>query len=509
MATKDKNISKLSKFTIQKRIGGGNFADVFLVFDKESQTQVAIKKIKTPKKQISPKILELLHSEIHVLKSIKNENIVKLYDSFRENDYYHLVMEYCNGGDFEKYLQSQEEQGISEEEALGYLKQLLNGFRALHDMKVMHRDFKLENILIKDGILKIADFGFCKQTDVAATSAGTGYYMAPEIMDRNFYTNKVDIWSLGVCLYRMLFKDFPFKPKDETRVALRAKIKENSVDFYNYGGRKISPKMQNLISSMLIEDPEKRIGWAEIYSHSLLNVAEPQKNGLSGSACEILKRKDLAKEKQKFQFEMNKLEYSTNPKIFSNKDCEMSLKKFAKEDDDEKCSFVTPMNDYSDIKESNAEKTLVRKKKKIDKVEESDEDEESLKTIQRKNDKNNSSKYAEKPLAKKKKESDYSSDEEKDDKFKKKQSKVSEKPNKKKEDSDSDEENYNLKKKPNKIKSDSDSDKEDYKLKKKETKTNKQEERGNNKKKKDSDSDESEEEDKKHKEKQRKNSKYE
>lgn len=492
MSTTASKPSKLSKYTIQKRIGGGNFADVYLVFDKDSQTQLAIKKIKTPKKQISPKILELLHSEIHVLKSIKNENIVKLYDTFRDSDYYHLVFEYCNGGDFERYLQSQESEGISEEEALSYLKQLLNGFRALHDMQVMHRDFKLENILLKDGILKIADFGFCKQTDIAATSAGTGYYMAPEIMDRNFYTNKVDIWSLGVCLYRMLFKEFPFKPKDETRVALRAKIKENNIDFYNYGGRKISLKMQNLIAGMLIEDPEKRIGWKEIYSHPILNANEPMQNlGLSGSACEILRRKDLAKEKQKFQFEMNKLEYSTNNKIFNNKDCETSLKRFAKEAEAEKSSFITPMEEYSEIKESNIEKTLTRKKKKIDKKEEEyssenddDKDEEILKTIKRKKDQ------------KKKKESDYSSDEVEDEKFKKSKKKVSK---------------YE-EKKPQKIKGNSDSssnDDEDYKLKKKQEKTNKNKEKQNKKKGFSDNEDESEEEAKKSKEKQRKPSKNE
>ena len=361
MEPASKNSAKNGKYHFQKRLGGGKFADVYLYFDNESESHVAIKKLKSSKSQLDAKILELLKSEINVLKSIRNENVVRLYDVFIENGYYHLVLEYCNEGDLENYIQKKPKKSIPEPEALGFLKQFLNGFKALHDLKVMHRDFKLENILLHDGVTKIADFGFCKQTDITQTCAGTGFYMAPEMMDFDLYTNKVDIWSLGVSLYRMLFGVFPFRPEEETKTALRSKIRENIIDF-NYGGRKISKEMQLLISGMLTEDPEKRIDWKNIYGHPLLNERENKLGALSGSACEILNKKEIEKEKQKAQFENNKLDYSTK-KSFNNKESEKSLKAYA---DDEPSTIE---EEYSKVQIQNSvefkkKSEIVEKKKK-------------------------------------------------------------------------------------------------------------------------------------------------
>ena len=325
-----------TKYIPQKKIGGGTFSEVFLCLSKPDHELVAIKKLKKTKSKLKPEFLGLLNSEINILTSIKNDNIVKLMETFLENDYYHLVFEYCSSGDLEKYLQNTPRKCIPEPEVLGFLKQLLNGFRGIHDLKVMHRDFKLDNILIKDGVLKIADFGFCKQGDLAETYAGTAYYMAPEIMDSENYTNKVDIWSLGVCLYRMVFGIFPFRPKKACKFALREEIREGKIEFC-FENKKISCEMEDLIRKMLVEDPKKRIDWNMIYEHPLLNQENGNREMFGGLASQVLNRKIIEREKVNFQFEANKKEYSVVEKTFDNKEAEKNEEVYSKKQNEFFC----------------------------------------------------------------------------------------------------------------------------------------------------------------------------
>lgn len=297
------NPTKLKNFAFQSKIGTGNFSEVWKATDNKNYNDVAIKIMDDKQIRSQPKVLELLKTEIHVLKTIKNPNVVKLYDSFQENGRYYLILEYCNSGDLENYMKKQPNRCISEAEALGFFKQLLNGFKALHEIKAMHRDFKLANVLIHDGVLKIADLGFSKVADLAKTALGTGVYMAPEILKYQNYSNKVDIWSLGVSLYEMLFGDFPFFGK--TEMALLKNIEENNINF-TVKGRTISVKMQELIKKMLVVDPNKRIDWHEIYQHELLNEPAAKNQGLLASVSVYMKKQDVEKSHQNRMFEKNK-----------------------------------------------------------------------------------------------------------------------------------------------------------------------------------------------------------
>ena len=94
------------------------------------------------------------------------------------------------------------------------MRQLMSAFKVLSDHSIYHRDIKPDNILIKDGKLKLADFGFCKKMgtldDLTQTVLGSPVYMAPEILNGDLYNSKADIWSLGVVFYEMLFGTPPF-----------------------------------------------------------------------------------------------------------------------------------------------------------------------------------------------------------------------------------------------------------------------------------------------------------
>lgn len=115
-----------------------------------------------------------------MLKSCKNENVIKFVDSFRTDNHLYIATEFCNGGDLEHYLQAKKI--IPEDEATIFLKQILNGFKGLHEVGAMHRDFKVANVLLHNNVCKIADLGFAKQMEkkqLARTILGTSLTMAP------------------------------------------------------------------------------------------------------------------------------------------------------------------------------------------------------------------------------------------------------------------------------------------------------------------------------------------
>ena len=263
-----KSHSRLQNYILLHQVGKkGNFSEVWKALQKKTKTICAVKIIDNEQIKKHPKVLELLQSEINVLKSIKNENVVRLYEHFFEQNHYYLVMEYCEGGDLEDYLKSHGK-SISESEALMFFKQMLNGFQALHKERVMPRDFKLANVLIHEGVLKIADLGFSKQADAAYTALGTAVYMAPEVMQFKKYSNKIDIYSLGVCLYEMVMGMVPFKDNLETK--LLTKVLINNIN-WNVKGKETTPEFRDLVKSMLNPDPIKRINWVDLYKHPILN----------------------------------------------------------------------------------------------------------------------------------------------------------------------------------------------------------------------------------------------
>ena len=95
-----------------------------------------------------------------MLKTCDNRNIIKLYDIKKTANNFYLILEYCNEGDLSQYLKKNKT--LSEKEAIEFFIQILNAFKTLNKHKIMHRDFKLANILMHDGEIKIADFGFSK-----------------------------------------------------------------------------------------------------------------------------------------------------------------------------------------------------------------------------------------------------------------------------------------------------------------------------------------------------------
>ena len=120
---------------------------------------------------------------------------------------------------------------LSESEAVYFLMQIMNGFRELHKHQIMHRDVKLANMFLKEDTIVIGDFGFAKQgVETTKTRLGTPITMAPELLmsKESSYTNKADLWSIGVVFYQLLFGKNPFDSKNYQE--LKNKVRTQSGD---------------------------------------------------------------------------------------------------------------------------------------------------------------------------------------------------------------------------------------------------------------------------------------
>lgn len=191
-----------------------------------------------------------------LLKLNRHPNVVKLFETFETGRHILLVMELCAGGDLLNYVRKRKK--LDEIAAKYLFKQLIEGLGYLHSKNVLHRDIKLDNILLDGkGMVKIADFGVSKEVkpdEIMREQCGTPAYIAPEIIkDRGYTGFKADLWSAGVVLYAMLYGTVPFKAnnmQDLHKLILTAK--------YNLKDE-ISEPAKNLLRALLEPDPIKRL----------------------------------------------------------------------------------------------------------------------------------------------------------------------------------------------------------------------------------------------------------
>ena len=151
------------------------------------------------------------------MKKTRHRNIVRLFEYFETSKHILFIIEVCAGGDLLSYVRKR--RSLKEDVAKSIFKQLINGLAYCHSKSILHRDIKLDNILLSaTGEVKICDFGVSKvvqRGEVMNEQCGTPAYIAPEILkDKGYEGFTVDIWSSGVVLYAMLYGVVPFRPND-------------------------------------------------------------------------------------------------------------------------------------------------------------------------------------------------------------------------------------------------------------------------------------------------------
>lgn len=253
-------------------LGSGYFATVKVGIDKKTGERVAVKVIDKSKVEESPQLLE---NEILIMKKIRHKNIVALKGVFDAQDVLIIVMELMRGG--ELYEKIVEQKLFSEKDASILMRQVMEALDYLHGIGVVHRDLKLENmLLVEKGKLemKLADFGLSKlyQGQALQTACGTPFYVAPDILMGTGYGPGVDMWAAGVLLYVMLSGRLPFHADNDPelfRLILEGKLVFKSPQFDT-----VSKEAQDLIKHLLIVDPKKRYTAKQALEHPFIKNAE-------------------------------------------------------------------------------------------------------------------------------------------------------------------------------------------------------------------------------------------
>ena len=272
-------MKKVGGYILISELGKGQFGTVYKAKQEETGDIFAMKTVKKQSIQANARLKTLFDTEIHIMSKIKHPNILHLYEYLETNNNFYLVIDFCNNGDMETHLKKH--QFLGEEESVYFLMQVMNGFKELHKHKIMHRDFKLANIFLNDDKLIIGDFGFAKTgVDMTSTKLGSPITMAPEMLlntgTKLQYTNKADLWSIGVCFYQMIFGRLPWDVVDLDD--LKIKVKEQSGPNLQFPSDKcsVSPECKDLLIKLLEIDPKKRIEWDDFFHHKLF-ISHQQK----------------------------------------------------------------------------------------------------------------------------------------------------------------------------------------------------------------------------------------
>ncbi|XP_072246110.1 serine/threonine-protein kinase Nek1 isoform X2 [Leuresthes tenuis] len=214
----------MDKYEKVKKIGEGSFGKAILVKSKQDGRQYVIKEIGIS--GMSSKERQESRREVAVLANMSHPNIVQYKESFEEGGCLYIVMDYCEGGDLFKKINSQKGVLFPEEQILDWFVQICLALKHVHDRKILHRDIKSQNIfLTKDGTVQLGDFGIARvlnsTVELARTCIGTPYYLSPEICENKPYNNKSDIWALGCVLYEMCTLKHAFEAGNMKNLVLK------------------------------------------------------------------------------------------------------------------------------------------------------------------------------------------------------------------------------------------------------------------------------------------------
>ncbi|KAI9699031.1 MAG: serine/threonine-protein kinase KIN2 [Candelina mexicana] len=266
--------AQTGQWGLGKTIGAGSMGKVKLAKNLDNGEQVAVKIVprqSTDDHQNNRERERADHSkevrtarEAAIVTLLNHPYICAMRDVVRTNYHWYMLFEYVNGGQMLDYIISHGR--LKEKQARKFGRQIASALDYCHRNSIVHRDLKIENILIsKTGDIKIIDFGLSNlfsPKNHLKTFCGSLYFAAPELLQARQYTGpEVDIWSFGIVLYVLVCGKVPFD--DQSMPKLHAKIKQGIVDYPQW----LSSECRSLISRMLVTDPRQRATLTEIMNH--------------------------------------------------------------------------------------------------------------------------------------------------------------------------------------------------------------------------------------------------
>ena len=279
----------INDYKLFKLLGKGSFWEVYLTSKTNNPKLLATKRIDI-KSQKNQRMLSYLNHEISIMKELSHPNIIKLYDFIPTRNHYYVIMEYCNGGSLCDCLKKYGKPFPVK--VIQYLmRQIIEGLIHIHSKSIVHRDIKLDNILVnfnsnndlkKLNLLasevKIIDFGFAKKLRPggANTIVETPINMPPtiikgfqengEIGQLKKYSEKADIWSLGVTCYQMLTGKTLFQATNMKDLIKKVKIGQYSIP----RNLELSNELIDFLDCMLQYDETLRWSAERLAEHPFL-----------------------------------------------------------------------------------------------------------------------------------------------------------------------------------------------------------------------------------------------
>ena len=331
--------------TLIKALGKGAFGEVYLTSKIGSKEKFATNKI-DKKFTSNPKAKKYLDNEIAILKAVNHPNIVKLYEVKETSSCYFLVTEFCNGGSLSDCLENYQEKHNKPfpEEVVQYLmKQIVSALAYLHKKTILHRDLKLDNILVHfdseedrrnknmlKAKVKMIDFGFArylKKEELAYSVLGSPINMDPGILrklnkmdhsNQYGYDEKADIWSLGTMCYEMLIGKCTFDA--ESMKDLVKKVEKG--DYFI--PTTLSKEAVSFLNGMLQYDLKKRLTAQQLLRHKFINK---NFNDLSKINLKEIK-KNIKGSKLRINSKMNQSIWD----VFGDGQCSVVLEEYDQED---------------------------------------------------------------------------------------------------------------------------------------------------------------------------------
>eukprot|EP00941_MAST-03F_sp_MAST-3F-sp1_P002881 g2881.t1 len=278
-AAEDKNIDVKTKYEIKEKLGSGATCSVYACINKETKEKFALKRVLKAGQDESA--WNSLLEEVEILRGLSHPKIIKLVETFYNDDGIDIVLEFCGGGELYEALANAKNFKYTEGRCVSLVKQMLLALVYLHSSGIVHRDLKLANFVFtndKTWDLKLIDFGLSKKYVTVNHSkkegfsvrrltsfVGTCYYVAPEIVNRNRtskgYTDKVDMWSIGVITYMLLTGKPAFDAMNFSD--LKSAIKRG----VDYKSSNISEQGIDFIKKCLTVNPDKRTSAAQALIH--------------------------------------------------------------------------------------------------------------------------------------------------------------------------------------------------------------------------------------------------
>mmetsp|Transcript_100025 Transcript_100025/g.283144 ORF Transcript_100025/g.283144 Transcript_100025/m.283144 type:complete len:496 (-) Transcript_100025:248-1735(-) len=276
----------------EDKLGEGSYGSVSRATHKATDMVRAIKTI--PKERL--RSTDRVKREIAIMKLIDHPGIIKLHETFADDDNIYLCMELCTGGElFGRIVQ---EGRFSESAAAGVMQQVLRSICYMHKTGICHRDLKPENFLlqtkdpINQNVVKIIDFGLSSQFEIGTpmkTRAGSPVYVAPEVLNGKGYDSQCDIWSIGGTAFVLACGHVPFTGKTEKSVL--DKVARGIPCFLPAHWRRVPAHAKAFVQTLLTKSPERRPTAALALADEWLTAAAgPGARGLPRGFVENLRR---------------------------------------------------------------------------------------------------------------------------------------------------------------------------------------------------------------------------